>query len=71
MHVLRADLDLAAANGLHGGGDIHGGYADHDLRGRVLHQCLQFRDQLRRFLRGLIHLPVAGNDGFTHILYTP
>ena len=77
MHVLRADPNPGVYRGaLHGfehEGQIRCRWADHDLW-ITLRLCLRFDQRQKgaeeafRILRGLIHLPIGGNEGGTHSL---
>ena len=51
--------------------DRHGGGADHHVALGVLDQRDQALDQFHGLGGGLVHLPVAGDDGFTHDRYPP
>ena len=52
--------------GLHGGGNIHGGYAHHHVAPlSARQQALEFFGKPLGLGGGLIHLPVAGDDGLT------
>lgn len=65
-HVLRAELYLAALYGLAYRREVGEGNADDHFGLCFRHEGLEFFYQLDRFRRGLVHFPVAGNDGFSH-----
>jgi hypothetical protein len=73
VDVLRADFDVGAGGGFNRCGYRGERRTDHDFnRCDVFYFGLEFFNQGFRFGRGLVHLPVAGNDYFSrHFNNTP
>ena len=68
-HVLRRHRDVAVARGLARG--VHRGKRGRDDDGDVvdvLDEPAQLFDVDRRLVNGLEHLPVAGDEGYSHNL---
>ena len=75
-HVLCANGHAGILESLDGGGDVHGGDAHHYVAPLGLgQQGLQLLGEFFRLAGGLVHLPVAGDNGLTvsaiHNLFTP
>ena len=63
-HILCAHGYAGILEALDGGGDIYGGHAHHNVAPFGLgQQGLQFLGKLLRLAGGLVHLPVAGDNG--------
>ena len=63
-YVLSAHGHPNVLEGLHGGGDIHGGHAHHHVAPLGAgQQALEFFGKFLGLGGGLVHLPVAGDDG--------
>ena len=75
-HVLCAHGHPCVLEGLDGGGNIHGGDTHHHVAPLGLgQQGLQLLGELLGFAGGLVHFPVAGDNGLTvsaiHNTFTP
>ena len=75
-HVLCAHGHPCVLEGLDGGGDVHSGDTHHYVAPLGLgQQSLQLLGEFFRLAGGLVHLPVAGDNGLTvsaiHNLFTP
>jgi len=67
MHVLCAHGDVGAGERRLHAGQRHVGRADHALGGGERDQTIfDGVDKGYGFLGGLVHLPVAGDDGLAH-----
>ena len=65
VHVLSADLHVGALALFNGNSQIHIGNADDDLAVGILDQGQHLVDEGSGLGGGLVHLPVAGDDGLT------
>src|SRR5882762_5917232 len=66
-HVLAADTDIAVARGFHYRGNADKGRAKNNLISSMpRHIRKKCRDKCLRLLRCFIHLPVCGNQLFSH-----
>ena len=66
MHILGAQLDVAAFSSFLHSGKVHSGHAHDHVADGVSHEGLEFVDQSGSFRGGLVHLPVASDDSLTH-----
>ena len=66
MDVLAAKMDVGALNELMHGAKIHERRAHDHVTFGVLDEGNKLADQGFCLLRGLVHLPVTGNDILTH-----
>ena len=66
MYVLRAQVNVAPLDRFGHGGDVGEGNADDDVAIRILDERFESIDEFRALRRGVVHFPVACNDGFSH-----
>ena len=66
VHILSADMDLAALDGCLHRVDIHGGNAHDYVTLGVLDEGLERLNQRGGLIGSFVHLPVSGNNRFTH-----
>ena len=65
MAVLSAHLNIGAFGGVQGSLQIHKGCTDDYIAIRVCHQGFHLLQQSSGLCGGVVHFPVAGNDGLT------
>ena len=70
VHVLRAKMNVAASRSFLHSGKIRSGHAHHHVAISVLYALGQRAYQLAGLFGGLVHFPVTGNNGLTHLYAT-
>ncbi len=69
VDVFGADLDVGALRCFHSGGDVNIRDTQHDVAVSAGHKRLHLVDKRGGLGRGVVHFPVAGDNGFTKIFF--
>ena len=69
MHVFGAEFDIRAFERFADGGNVDGGYAYHDVASRFPDERRNRLDERDALGGGVVHFPVACNNGFSHNIF--